>query len=174
MKPKIEKSESIYEGFCDIRKDTLKNHKGDIGTYMVISAKAHAVCVLAQDDAGRFLINKEYRHPIGRYLFTCPGGRIEPNEEPEKAAARELLEETGYTSSNFKLLGSFFPLSALCDQKVFLFAAYSIKKTQDPKLESFEFIQPTLLSKESLYQELKDGAEIDSALAAALLYSSIL
>lgn len=173
MKPKIERSESIYEGFCDIRKDTLKNPKGDIGSYLVISAKANAVCILAKDDEGRLLINKEYRHPVARYLFTCPGGRIEPDEEPQKAAARELLEETGYTSSNFKLLGSFFPFSSLCDQKVYIYAALSIQKTQDPEPESFEFIKPTLITEEALFQELKDGAEIDSALAAALFYSNL-
>lgn len=174
MRPKVEKSEWIYQGFCDIRKDTIKNPKGDTGSYLVLASKSDAVCVLAQDDEGRFLINKEYRHPVGRYLFTCPGGRIEPNEDPQKAAARELLEETGYTSSSFTLLGSYFPLSALCDQKVYIYSASSIKKAQDPQLESFEFIKPTLISKVSLLQELKAGAEIDSALAAALLYSSIL
>lgn len=108
---------------------------------MVFAAKSHAVYVLSRNDTGRFLINKESRHPKRRYLFTCPGGRIEEKEEPEKAAA-------------------FLPIRS--------------KKTQDPKLESFKFIPLILLTKESLYQELKDGAEIDSALATALLYSSIL
>lgn len=46
------------------------------------------------DDAGRLLVVRRANAP-GRGLWSIPGGRVEPGEQPEDAAAREVLEETG-------------------------------------------------------------------------------
>jgi 8-oxo-dGTP pyrophosphatase MutT (NUDIX family) len=43
---------------------------------------------------GKVLIAKRIKPP----LWSLPGGRIEPGETPEAAAARELMEETGVTA----------------------------------------------------------------------------
>lgn len=50
---------------------------------------------------GKVLIAKRIKPP----LWSLPGGRIEPGETPEAAAARELLEETGVTAEIVALAG---------------------------------------------------------------------
>jgi ADP-ribose pyrophosphatase YjhB (NUDIX family) len=50
---------------------------------------------------GKVLIAKRIRPP----LWSLPGGRIEPGETPEAAAARELLEETGVEAEIVGLAG---------------------------------------------------------------------
>ncbi|MDL4776562.1 MULTISPECIES: NUDIX hydrolase [Thermomonosporaceae] len=54
-----------------------------------------AACVVAID-AGRALLIWRHRFITDRWGWEIPGGRVEEGEEPGPAAARELLEETGF------------------------------------------------------------------------------
>jgi ADP-ribose pyrophosphatase len=169
MKPKLEKSELIHKGFCDLRIDTLKKEGGDPTPYLVLSTKVDAVAILAKDDKKRFLLNREYRHPVGKYLLTCPGGRMEKGEDPKESAARELLEETGYEAKELHLIGTYYPLPSLCDQKVFLYFAPFVQKRREQNLDPIEFITPVSLTKKELLLEVHKS-DIDGVLAAALFY----
>ena len=65
---------------------------------------------------------------VKRYLtrtirYEIPGGRLENGESPINAAKRELLEETGLTSSRWKYLGSTFPLPSVTTEKAYMFSA---------------------------------------------------
>lgn len=58
-----------------------------------------AVAVIAVDDADRVLLIRQYRHPVGRWLFEPPAGLLdEAGEDPWHTAARELAEEAGYAA----------------------------------------------------------------------------
>jgi len=57
-----------------------------------IRRRASGLCI----DQGRLLCI-QYRDPThGNYFWGIPGGKIESDESPERTAARELEEETGY------------------------------------------------------------------------------
>ena len=67
--------------------------------------------MLAVDDSGatpRVLLERQYRHAAGGYLWELPAGRIDPGENDLAAAKRELLEETGYTASNWRRILKFY------------------------------------------------------------------
>jgi len=64
-----------------------------------------SVVVLAVDESTgspRVLLEKQYRHAAGRFLYELPAGRIDEGENELKAAKRELLEETGYSARSWK------------------------------------------------------------------------
>ena len=42
------------------------------------------------------ILIRQYRYPLGRFIYELPAGLIEAGETPEQAAIRELKEETGY------------------------------------------------------------------------------
>jgi len=64
-----------------------------------------AVAVIALDDADRVLLIRQYRHPVGRFLFEPPAGLLdEPGEQPWRTAARELAEEAGYEATQWHVL----------------------------------------------------------------------
>ena len=64
-----------------------------------------AVVVIALDDHERVLLIRQYRHPVGRYLFEPPAGLLDrADEEPWRTAARELAEESGYAADEWNVL----------------------------------------------------------------------
>jgi ADP-ribose pyrophosphatase len=70
-----------------------------------------SVVVLAVDDQPsqpRVLLEKQYRHAAGQFLYELPAGRIDEGENELKAAKRELLEETGYSARSWKIILHFW------------------------------------------------------------------
>lgn len=64
-----------------------------------------AVAVIALDERERVLLIRQYRHPVGMYLFEPPAGLLDvPGELPQVTAARELGEEAGYAAGRWDVL----------------------------------------------------------------------
>lgn len=64
-----------------------------------------AVAVVAVDEHERVLTISQYRHPVGARMVEIPAGLLDDFEEhPAAAAARELLEESGYSASSYQIL----------------------------------------------------------------------
>src|SRR4051794_27307187 len=60
--------------------------------------------VIAETDAGELVFVWQYRFGTDALSLEIPGGVIDDGEEPERAAIRELREETGYEASSIELL----------------------------------------------------------------------
>lgn len=68
-----------------------------------------AVAVIALDDLDRVLLIRQYRHPVGMWLFEPPAGLLdEPGEAEWRTASRELAEEAGYTADDWHTLVDVF------------------------------------------------------------------
>jgi ADP-ribose diphosphatase len=70
-----------------------------------------SIVVLAVDDSRsvpRVLLERQYRHAAGDYLWELPAGRIDPGEEELAAARRELIEETGYRAQHWRRVLKFY------------------------------------------------------------------
>ena len=59
-------------------------------------------------ERGKVLLERQYRHAAGRYLYELPAGRIDAGESELTAAKRELLEETGFTARKWKRILRFW------------------------------------------------------------------
>ena len=53
-------------------------------------------CVLALTEDNKIITLPQYRPGPNAIFRELPGGKVDKNEDPRKAALRELLEETGY------------------------------------------------------------------------------
>jgi ADP-ribose pyrophosphatase len=68
-----------------------------------------AVAVVALDEEDRVLLIRQYRHPVGQWLFEPPAGLLDEPGEPEwQTAARELAEEAGLAADRWHVLVDLF------------------------------------------------------------------
>jgi 8-oxo-dGTP diphosphatase len=70
--------------------------------------KSIAVAIFSQDRK-KVLLIKRRDVPV----WVLPGGGIERDEPPEKAAIRELEEETGFQAKVTRFVGEYFPINRL-------------------------------------------------------------
>lgn len=168
--PKIEKSTVVYQGYYKIQIDELSLPDTHVKPYNVLLVAQHASIILAETDDGHLVINKEYRHPTGLWLYALPGGRVDGDEEPLRTAQRELLEETGFKSSTWHHLGTAFPLPAVCGQKIHYYSAQSAHPCTTPTREPMELIETVLMKEADLLEEIRKGAPTDGILLTALSF----
>ena len=77
-----------------------------------------ASVILPITDDNKVIMIQEPRTPIGKVILALPAGMIEDGEEADKAAIRELEEETGYLASNIELLREYHPSVGYSDEKI--------------------------------------------------------
>jgi 8-oxo-dGTP pyrophosphatase MutT (NUDIX family) len=98
---------------------------------------------------GRIVMLEE-QQPGRMSSIIFPGGRIDPDEDPLKAAKRELLEETGYaTDEDLIFWEAIQPVSKL-DWAVYTFVARGCYKAREPMLDAGEKIQVRLATFEEM------------------------
>jgi ADP-ribose pyrophosphatase len=71
------------------------------------------VNVVAVTNDGHFVMVRQFRHGSDEVTLEIPGGIVDPGESPARAAARELLEETGYRGGEPVSIGCVNPNPAL-------------------------------------------------------------
>ena len=102
---------------------------------------------------GNVILIEQFRISIERKLIELPAGRLEPNEEPMKCAARELEEEIGYRANTLIQVASYFASVGNSNERMYVFLALDLKKTK-LKLEADERIRKVVMPLEMVKQKL--------------------
>lgn len=106
------------------------NHKE--GIYGVLNY-GDGVSVLAIDEKNNVYLINEYKYAVKKFMYQLPSGGIGKKEKPLQAAKRELLEETGLKSRNWKLLGITNPFPTTVTTTVHLYLATNLKQVKKPE-----------------------------------------
>ncbi len=80
----------------------------EIDGFLRIESRPYSVVFAVTDDM-RVLLVEGYKYGPDRVIVQLPAGYLEDGEAPEACARRELLEETGYTATEWELLGTYCP-----------------------------------------------------------------
>lgn len=96
---------------------------------------------------------RQYRYPMDDYLYELPAGLVDPGEEPQEAARREMKEETGYNLMIYSggdecLRRPFYMAQGLTDETSTAVYGYVEGCEQKKALEDSEDIEVLLVDKE--------------------------
>jgi ADP-ribose pyrophosphatase len=106
-----------------------------------------SVVILAVDDSKSkkdplIVIERQYRHAAGQFLYEVPAGKVDGGEDRLAAAKRELIEETGFRAKKWTKLTRYFASPGFLGEwmQVFLaekLAAGDAQPEADEKLEIY-------------------------------------
>jgi ADP-ribose pyrophosphatase len=133
-------SENVFDGqLLHVKRDTVRLPDGATATREYIDHPG-AVMIIPRLPDGKLLMERQFRYPLARVFIEFPAGKIDPGEEPAATAARELLEETGYTAGSWAHIGTLHPLITYSTERIEIYTAGALTFV-GAKLDAGEFVE---------------------------------
>jgi ADP-ribose pyrophosphatase len=168
-KAKILSSQTVYEGAVfGIRRDEVIEPSGVRTTREVVTHPGSVVVLPVLPD-GRILLIRQYRHATRQYLWELVAGRMDAGETPRQAAARELIEETGYRAKHFRLFLDVFPTPGFLEERMYILLAEGLTAGK-AQPEEDEKIVPRAYNHKQLEEMIRLGKLRDAKSIAGILY----
>ncbi len=130
------------------------------------------VVVAATTTDGRFVLVRQHRAGVNDLTIETAGGILDPGEDPEKAALRELREETGFEAERAQSLGWVHPNPAIQSNRCHLFLATGVTPASSWAPDENEFTEPLFMTETELRKALV-SSQISHALAILALERSL-
>jgi ADP-ribose pyrophosphatase len=137
-------------------------------TFYRIHSSSWAQIVPVTKD-GDVVFVRQYRHGASRLTLEIPAGLVDPGEDPEHAALRECLEETGYRARNAISLGVVNPNPAMFANRLYSYLATDVVPERAIENTGTEQTEVVLVPTRELTKLMLDGT-IDHALVIATLW----
>ena len=150
------------------RIDRLRNPRNGKVFERLVLESVDWVNVVALDANGRSLMIRQYRFGVGYTTLETPGGMVDPGEDSKTAAARELLEETGFASDNWSYLGAVEPNPAFHNHLCHHWLAQDVYRAQTQDLGDGESIALEFMTQAQVRAAVING-ELKHALALSAL-----
>jgi ADP-ribose pyrophosphatase len=170
MEERVIESRRLYDGrVVNLRVDTVEMDGGRRAQREVVEhSQAVAIVPVAAD--GRLVLVRQYRLPIERVMLEVPAGSLDPGEDAETAAQRELQEETGFRAGRIERLGGFWVAPGYCTEYIHVFAALNLEESR-LEADEDEQIEVTLVEPAEAVRMIGAG-EIEDAksICGILLY----
>lgn len=115
-----------------------------------------SVSVLAITDAGQVVVVRQFRPGPDAVVHNLPGGLVDDGESVLEAAARELVEETGYVGRELEAVASFHPMAHGGWVKHVVIAR-GCSPTGAQSLDDLEDCVPVLVAPEDLRRAARAG-----------------
>ncbi|MGG1628636.1 NUDIX hydrolase [Rossellomorea sp. NRS-1567] len=165
------KTETIYQGkIIDLQVDEVELPNGKTSKRELIKHPG-AVAVIALTPEGKLVMVEQYRKALEKSIIEIPAGKLEPGEEPDITALRELEEETGYGCGNLEHLISFYTSPGFADELVHLYIAHDLYPIHESKeTDEDEFVELIEVTVEEAAQLIKEQRIYDAKTAYAIQY----
>ena len=123
---------------------------------------------MGEEQSDHICLLRNFRFVIGETLWEVPAGTLEPGEPIERAAERELLEETGYTAATWRYLGFLYASPGVLDEKLHLFVAQQLTPgPAQPEID--EQLEPRVVTWADALAMALDGTIKDAKTITSIL-----
>ncbi len=138
-----------------------------------------SVVILAVDDSASttnplIVMERQYRHAAGEYLWEVPAGKMDEGEERLAAAKRELIEETGYRAKRWTRMVRYFASPGFLGEWMQVFLAEGLT-LGDAEPEDDEDIEIFLMPLSEVLRKIDSGEILDGkTLISVMQYTRLL
>ena len=170
-------SRRVYTGrVVRLDVDTVRFPDGSTGELEIIRHPGAAAIVPCLSDPRAsadptILLIRQFRYAAGGPLWEVPAGTLEPGEDPDACARRELLEEAGVSAERLQRLTSIFTTPGFTDEVIHLFAAFDLAPVPT-RHEHDEVIELVPMRLSHALDLVWQGALRDAKSALALLFAA--
>jgi len=158
-------------GFDVIRED-VRLPDGTETDFDYLSEQESVVILPFTPDDDVVLV-EEWRHAVERVNRGLPAGTTEPDEDPERATARELREETGYEPDSLTHLTTVEPANGFSDALFHYYVAYGCEPTAEQDLDDDETIEVTTTTLDDLLNQAREDDLRDGRTAFGVVYYAL-
>ena len=163
-------SETIASGgMLNVKRDQVRLFNGHISQREYVIHPG-AVVVVPMLPNGNIILERQFRYPLHQVFIELPAGKIDKGEDILITGQRELLEETGYTATEWVKLGHQHPCIGYSNEVIHMYLARGLQagahqRDEDESLEVFE------ASFESCIQMIQKGEITDGKTIVALFFA---
>lgn len=171
-KARLISSRTVYRGPVFWITTDQVQEPGGVSTRRDLIHHTGSVVVLAVDDSGptpQILLERQYRHAAGDYLWELPAGRIDPGEQALHAAKRELIEETGYRAKNWRRILKFYASPGFVAETMSVFLATGLREGE-AQPEADEIIYKRMVPLPTAVQMVIRGTIRDAKTISSVLW----
>jgi len=156
-----------YSSWVTISRRTFQMPDGQVSEWDIING-SRTVAVVARLTNGDFLLVRQFRPGPMLIFDELPGGYARTNETVEQTAARELLEETGYSATTVQMIGSNW-MTANSTVERFVALAEGCKKVAEPNFDRDEFGEVLIVDTATFIEKVRCGELTDQGVAYRVL-----
>ena len=164
----VGREDLLAGNFLKVVRDTVRLPDGGRATREYVRHPG-AVAIVGLTDDGQVVLERQWRHPVGRVMVEVPAGKLDAGEDPLACAQRELLEETGYTAREWALAGRLHPCIGYSDEFIEVWFARGLR-AGERRLDAEEFLDVFLATPEALLQGCLDGTVTDGKTISCALW----
>ena len=160
---------SLYESdWVNLRMVDVEIPGGPRFDHHVVRFPREAAATIVYDPDRGVLLLWRHRFITDTWGWEIPGGGLDEGETPSEAAAREVLEETGWEPGPVRRVGSYHPINGTADQTFHYFFAESATYVGDPvdasESERIEWVSVDRVRAEIAAGRVRDGLSLTALL----------
>lgn len=155
-----------------VRKDKCERQDGTIIDPYYVYEYPTWVTVFALTEDNKIVMERQYRHALEITAWELPGGCVDDTDPSyEFAAARELMEETGYGFSKFEYLGKTSANPSTNNNWMHMYLATGGRKVKEQELDHNEEIDVQLFTIDELKEVLRRQEIVQSMHITTIFYA---
>ncbi|MCL7988457.1 NUDIX hydrolase [Sphingobacterium sp. lm-10] len=168
---KVLQSEYIIKRpWATLRVDQVQLPNGAVKDEYYILEYPKWVNMVGLTEDNEIIFARQYRHGAEKVLLELPAGVVEEGEEPETAARREMMEETGYAFDEVTEICQLYANPATSGNITYTYVMKGGRKVAEQQLDDSEDIEVVILSVEDAKKLLLENGIGQALHTSALFY----